>query len=147
MRIRDLRVRAVRVPLDHPHRTGSDAHQQPTAASWLAKVSRPPWGPLDFQHALDVHASDYMMPEVMKMGGITGWLAATAGVRISTHLWPEVSAQLLYSRRPRIGSNTPIGGIPSSPSPCGWNAELASSKARREPESPWDEAALASFGA
>ncbi len=58
------------------------------------------WGPRDFQHALDAGASDYMMPEVMKMGGVTGWLrasalAASAGVPISTHLWPEISAQLL----------------------------------------------------
>lgn len=58
------------------------------------------WGPLELAHALDVHASDYVMPDVMKIGGVTGWLRATAlaatrGVRISNHLWPEVSAQLL----------------------------------------------------
>lgn len=58
------------------------------------------WGPIELQHALDVHASDYVMPDVMKIGGVTGWLratsvAATRGVRISNHLWPEVSAQLL----------------------------------------------------
>ncbi len=58
------------------------------------------WGPIELQHALDVHASDYVMPDVMKIGGVTGWLRATAiaatrGVRISNHLWPEISAQLL----------------------------------------------------
>ena len=58
------------------------------------------WGALELQHALDAHASDYVMPDVMKIGGVTGWLraaaiAATRGVRISNHLWPEVSAQLL----------------------------------------------------
>ena len=40
------------------------------------------------------------MPDVMKIGGVTGWLRAAAlaqahGVRVSSHLWPEVSAQLL----------------------------------------------------
>jgi mandelate racemase len=58
------------------------------------------WGPLDMQHAIDANASDYMMPDVMKIGGVTGWmraaaLAATRNIRISNHLWPEISAQLL----------------------------------------------------
>jgi mandelate racemase len=58
------------------------------------------WGPLDMRHSLEAHASDYVMPEVMKMYGVTGWrrgaaLAEAQGVPISSHLWPEVSAQLL----------------------------------------------------
>ena len=40
------------------------------------------------------------MPDVMKIGGVTGWLRAAAiaqaqGIRVSNHLWPEISAQLL----------------------------------------------------
>jgi mandelate racemase len=58
------------------------------------------WGVLDLQHALDAGASDYVMPDVMKIGGVTGWtraaaLAAARNVRVSNHLWPEISAQLL----------------------------------------------------
>ena len=58
------------------------------------------WGPRDLQHALEAGASDYVMPEAMKMGGVTGWLrgaalAEAAGIRVSSHLWPEISAQLL----------------------------------------------------
>jgi len=58
------------------------------------------WGTRDLQHALDAGATDYVMPEVMKIGGVTGWLRAAAmaearSVRVSTHLWPEISAQLL----------------------------------------------------
>jgi mandelate racemase len=58
------------------------------------------WGPLDMQHAIDARASDYMMPDVMKIGGVTGWLQAAAlaqprGIPLSSHLWPELSAQLL----------------------------------------------------
>ena len=58
------------------------------------------WGTLDMQHAIDARASDYVMPDVMKIGGITGWQRAAAlaqvhGLRVSSHLWPEVSAQLL----------------------------------------------------
>jgi mandelate racemase len=58
------------------------------------------WGPLDLHHALEAGASDLVMPDVMKIGGVTGWTRAAAlaqahGVRVSSHLWPEVSAQLL----------------------------------------------------
>jgi mandelate racemase len=58
------------------------------------------WGVLDLQHALDAGASDFIMPDVMKIGGVTGWmqaaaLAAARNVRVSNHLWPEISAQLL----------------------------------------------------
>jgi mandelate racemase len=58
------------------------------------------WGVLDLRHALDAGASDLVMPDVMKIGGVTGWLRAAAlaqayGVRMSSHLWPEISAQLL----------------------------------------------------
>lgn len=58
------------------------------------------WGPLDFQHAVDAEASDYVMPDVMKIGGVTGWMRVAAiaearGLRLSNHLWPEISAQLL----------------------------------------------------
>lgn len=58
------------------------------------------WGLLDMQHALDAQASDFVMIDVMKIGGVTGWLRAGAlaqarGIRLSSHLWPELSAQLL----------------------------------------------------
>ena len=58
------------------------------------------WGALDMQHALDANASDYVMPDVMKIGGVTGWMRAAAlahavNKKASSHLWPEISAQLL----------------------------------------------------
>jgi mandelate racemase len=58
------------------------------------------WGTLDVQHAIDARASDDLMLDVMKVGGVTGWLRASAlaqtrGLRVSSHLWPELSAQLL----------------------------------------------------
>jgi mandelate racemase len=54
----------------------------------------------DMQKALDVGACDLVMPDVERIGGVTGWqrasaLASTAGLPVSSHLYPEVSAQLL----------------------------------------------------
>jgi mandelate racemase len=58
------------------------------------------WGVLDLRHALDAGASDFIMPDVMKIGGVTGWLRAAAlaqanGMRMSNHAFPEISTQLL----------------------------------------------------
>jgi mandelate racemase len=58
------------------------------------------WGTLDMQHAIEAQASDFVMPDVMKIGGVTGWLRAATlahakGIPVSNHLWPEISARLL----------------------------------------------------
>ena len=58
------------------------------------------WGALEVRHAIEAGASDYVMLDVMRIGGVTGWmraapLGAAQGIRISNHLWPEISAQLL----------------------------------------------------
>lgn len=58
------------------------------------------WGTLDLRHAIDARASDFVMPDVMKIGGVTGWLRAAAiahshGIDMSNHLFPELSARLL----------------------------------------------------
>ena len=75
--------------------------------AWIAREIRTPiqcgenwWGPLDLRHAIQAQASDFVMLEAMKMGGVTGWRRAAAiaeahGIKVSTHLWPEVSAHLL----------------------------------------------------
>jgi len=57
-------------------------------------------GPEGMLHALSARASDYVMPDVARIGGVTGWmqaaaLAAAKGVEMSSHLMPEISAQLL----------------------------------------------------
>ena len=52
------------------------------------------------ERALAAGACDFVMPDLERIGGVTGWLrardlAATAGIRMSSHLYPEVSAHLL----------------------------------------------------
>ncbi|MGH6961372.1 MAG: enolase C-terminal domain-like protein, partial [Dongiaceae bacterium] len=54
----------------------------------------------DMQKALAAGACDYVMPDLERIGGITGWqraaaLAAEARMPMSSHLYPEVSAHLL----------------------------------------------------
>jgi mandelate racemase len=50
--------------------------------------------------ALDAGAADYVMPDLERIGGVTGWqraaaLAAERSAPMSSHLYPEVSAHLL----------------------------------------------------
>ena len=58
------------------------------------------YGPGDLHRALQSKACDYVMPDFMRIGGVTGWLrsaaiAGTAGAPISTHLYPEVAAHVM----------------------------------------------------
>jgi mandelate racemase len=58
------------------------------------------YGPRDLFAALQAGAGDYVMPDLMRIGGVSGWLraapiAAAAGIQISTHLYLEVSAHLM----------------------------------------------------
>ena len=52
------------------------------------------------EQALDAGACDLVMPDLERIGGVTGWqraagLAAARGVEMSSHLFPELSAHLL----------------------------------------------------
>ncbi len=54
----------------------------------------------DMRKALDAGACDYVMPDLERIGGVTGWLRAAAlaqadGIPMSSHLYPEVSVHLL----------------------------------------------------
>ena len=58
------------------------------------------YGPRELHKALQAKACDYVMPDFMRIGGVTGWLraaaiAGAAGVPMSTHLYPEVGAQVM----------------------------------------------------
>jgi mandelate racemase len=58
------------------------------------------YGPRDLHAALRRSACDLVMPDFMRIGGVTGWLraaaiAGTAGIPISTHLYPEVAAHVM----------------------------------------------------
>jgi mandelate racemase len=57
-------------------------------------------GPEQMAQALAAGACDYVMPDAERIGGVTGWLRAAAlaqaaGLEMSSHLFPEVSAHLL----------------------------------------------------
>jgi mandelate racemase len=58
------------------------------------------WFPRGFAEAIAAGASDFIMPDLMKCGGITGWLrvagqAEAASIPMSSHLFAEASAHML----------------------------------------------------
>jgi mandelate racemase len=58
------------------------------------------YGPRSFLDAVIAQAADLYMPDLMRIGGVTGWMRAAAiagasGHPMSSHLYPEVSAHLL----------------------------------------------------
>jgi mandelate racemase len=58
------------------------------------------YGPRSLHQALAHGAGDYVMPDLMRIGGVTGWLRAAAitgaaGIEMSSHLYPEFSAHLM----------------------------------------------------
>lgn len=58
------------------------------------------YGPRLLYQAILAGAGDYVMPDMMRIGGVTGWLRAAgitsaAGIPMSTHLYPEIAAHLM----------------------------------------------------
>jgi len=58
------------------------------------------YGPRALYAAIRAGAGDYVMPDLMRIGGVTGWLraaaiAGAAGIDMSTHLYPEVASHLM----------------------------------------------------
>jgi mandelate racemase len=58
------------------------------------------YGPRELYKAIHSGAGDYVMPDLMRIGGVSGWLravpiAAAAGIQVSTHLYPEFAAHLM----------------------------------------------------
>ncbi len=58
------------------------------------------YGPKAMADAIAAGAGDYMMPDLQRIGGVTGWLRAAAladaaGIEMSSHLFPEVSRHVM----------------------------------------------------
>ena len=58
------------------------------------------YGPREIHKAIQKKACDLVMPDFMRIGGVTGWMraaaiAGAAGIPISTHLYPEVAAHVM----------------------------------------------------
>ena len=109
-------------------------------------------GPEQMAQALAAQASDYVMPDAQRIGGVTGWMRAAAlaqgaGLEMSTHLFPEVSCHLL--------AVTPTGhwlefvdwAAPVLAEPLTVSGGLAMVPDRPGTGIAWDEQAVARYAA
>lgn len=58
------------------------------------------YGPREMHNAIQKRASDLVVPDFMRIGGVTGWMraaaiAGAAGIPVSSHLYPEIAAHLM----------------------------------------------------
>jgi mandelate racemase len=88
--------------IEEPVRADDDAGHAAVArqARTPIQIGENWWGPHDMAKSLAAGASDCVMIDVTKIGGVTGWLRAAgladaAGTPASSHIFPEISAHLL----------------------------------------------------
>jgi L-alanine-DL-glutamate epimerase-like enolase superfamily enzyme len=94
------------------------------------------WGPHDLTKSLSAGASDFVMLDAMRIGGITGWLRAisqlqAAGLPVSSHLFPEISAQLLACSPQAHWLEYEVGPHRSYSGP--WKLKMVSRFRKRKP--------------
>ena len=91
--IDDLRLAWIEEPIVYDN---LDGFAQLTAElSTPIQIGENFYGPRELHKALQKKACNLVMSDFMRIGGVTGWIraaaiAGTAGVPISTHLYPEV---------------------------------------------------------
>lgn len=108
------------------------------------------YGARSFFDAVQAQAADVYMPDLMRIGGVTGWMraaaiAGAAGHPLSSHLYPEVSAHLLRASESADWLEYRDWGNPIIAQPF----ELADGHVT-VPDRPgngieWDEAAVAKY--
>ena len=108
------------------------------------------YGPRHFLQAVAAGAADCYMPDLERIGGVTGWLraaaiAGAANLRMSTHLYPEFSAHLMRVTETADWLEWRDWGVPFLAEPF----EIRDS-AIHIPDRPgagiaWDEAAVKKF--
>ncbi|MCU0490817.1 MAG: hypothetical protein MUD01_04485 [Chloroflexaceae bacterium] len=88
--------------IEEPTRADDDAGHAAIARAVATpiQIGENWWGPHEMARSIAANASDFVMPDVMKIGGVSGWLRAAAlaetqGLPLSSHLFPEFSAHLL----------------------------------------------------
>lgn len=85
-------------PVRHDNYVGSAAIAK--AVTTPIQIGEYLCSPFELHRAIAVEGADYFMPDVQRIGGVTGWLRAAGiaqatDVPLSSHLFPEFSSHLL----------------------------------------------------
>ena len=108
------------------------------------------YGPRSFFDAVQAKAADLYMPDLMRIGGVTGWMraaaiAGAAGHPLSSHLYPEVSAHLLKASESADWLEWRDWGNPIIAEPFEVKDGYATVPSRPGNGIEWDEAAVSKY--
>jgi mandelate racemase len=108
------------------------------------------YGPRHFLQAVAAGAADCYMPDLERIGGVTGWLrsaaiAGAAGLPMSTHLYPEFSAHLMRATETADWLEWRDWGNPFLEEPFEVRGSAVHIPDRPGAGITWDEAALKRF--
>ena len=83
-----------------------------TSVSTPIQLGESWWGVDEMTASITAGAGDHAMLDVARIGGVTGWLRAApvahaAGLPVSSHFWPEISAALLAVTVGRVPAGVP----------------------------------------
>jgi mandelate racemase len=132
-------------------------HDDFVHASMIASATRTPIqlgenfvGLAPVLDALKADASDFLMLDLDRIGGVSGWrlasgLAAAAGREVSSHLFPEVSAHLLAATPTRHWLEYVDWASPILEEPLQLIDGMAMIKSSPGNGMKWDEAAVAKY--
>jgi mandelate racemase len=102
------------------------------------------WSAEEAARSIDCHATDLVMPDLARIGGVTGFLRVAAhDVPISSHMYPEVSAHVLAALPNAHYLEHLDKAAPLLQEPL----RLHNGHAIPGPPLEWDEAAVARFSA
>jgi mandelate racemase len=116
------------------------------------QIGENPVDTFELRAALEARAMDYVMPDVERIGGVTGWLQAAAlahahGMEMSSHLFPEFSAHLLGVTPTRHWLEYVDWAAPVLAEPLQIRAGRALIPVRPGSGISWDEEAVARYAA
>jgi len=100
--------------------------------------------------AVALRACDLAMPDLMRIGGVSGWLEAAgiaerAGMKLSSHLYPEVSVHLLAASPTAHWLEYVDWATPFLAEPLAVENGMARLPARPGTGVEWNEAAAARY--
>jgi mandelate racemase len=108
------------------------------------------YGPREFYKAVKAGAADLYMPDLMRIGGVTGWMraaaiAGAAGYPLSSHLYPLVSAHLLRVSESADWLEWSDWADPILAQPCEVRNGFVTVPDRPGKSIEWNEAAVAKY--
>lgn len=108
------------------------------------------YGAREFHKAIHAGAADLLMPDLMRIGGVTGWLrssavAGAAGVPLSSHLYPAVSSHLLRVSESADWLEWSDWAAPILAEPVQVHQGMVTVPGRAGSGVEWDEAAVRRF--